>query len=97
MEISQSEIEHVAHLARLEIAEGEKEVFSEQLSHILTFMDQISKVDTEGVAQTSTVLDQSNVYRNDSPLPSLSVEQATANAPDADDGFFLVPKILGNR
>ena len=97
MEISQGEVEHVAQLARLKIAESEKDMFSQQLSHILTFMEQLGKVETEGIPQTATVVDQTNVFRDDSPQPCLTVEQATANAPETENGFFLVPKILGKR
>ena len=94
MNISRQEVEHVAHLARLDIAEGEKEVLSEQLSHILTYMDQLRSVDTQDVPPTASVLEQTNVFRDDVPVPSLPVDQATANAPETADGLFLVPKII---
>ena len=97
MKIRKDEVEHVARLARLDIAENEKDSFSEQLSQILKFMDQLGTVDTEGVPQTATVLDQTNVFRDDVPRTSLSVEQATANAPQSEEGFFIVPKILSDR
>lgn len=97
MKINKSEVEHVARLARLEIAESEKDTFSEQMSQILKFMDQLGTVDTEGIPQTTTVREQTNVFRDDVPHPCLSVEQATLNAPQTEDGFFEVPRILGDR
>ena len=97
MKINKSEVEHVARLARLAISEGEKESFSEQLSQILKFMDQLGSVETEGVPQTATVIDQTNVFRDDVPQPCLSAEAATGNAPKTDGEFFVVPKILTER
>jgi aspartyl-tRNA(Asn)/glutamyl-tRNA(Gln) amidotransferase subunit C len=97
MKINKSEVEHVARLARLEIAESEKDPFSEQLSQILKYMDQLGTVNTEGIPQTATVREQTNVFQEDTPHPCLSVEQATANAPQTEDGFFVVPRILTDR
>ena len=97
MKIDKSEVEHVARLARLDVAESEKDSFSEQLSQILKFMDQLGTVDTQGIPQTATVLEQTNVFRDDVPHTCLPVEEATANAPHTEDGFFLVPKILTDR
>ncbi|WP_447971705.1 Asp-tRNA(Asn)/Glu-tRNA(Gln) amidotransferase subunit GatC [Nitrospira sp. M1] len=97
MKISQEEVEHIALLARLNIPESEKELFSSQLSHILTFVDQLRDVDTDGIPLTATTSQQANVLRDDVQRESLTDEQATANAPQAEDGFFVVPKIIADR
>ena len=97
MEISKEQVEHVAKLARLEVSENEKAMFARQLSAILTYMDQLKEVDTEGVEPTATVLPTENVFREDAVKPSLTQERALANAPDQADGFFRVPKILEER
>lgn len=97
MQISKQEVEHVAKLARLEITEDEKDAFSKQLSSILTYIEELKSWDTTGVEPTATVLDQTNVLREDRARPSLSVEQAVMNAPDSDGGYFRVPKILEER
>ena len=97
MEISKEQVEHVAKLARLEVSEDEKAMFARQLSGILTYMDQLKEVDTEGVEPTATVLPTENVWREDAVKPSLTQEQALANAPDKADGFFRVPKIIEDR
>ncbi len=97
MEISKEQVEHVAKLARLEVSEDEKAMFARQLSAILTYMDQLKEVDTEGVEPTATVLPTDNVFRADEVRPSLSQEQALANASDQAEGFFRVPKILEDR
>jgi aspartyl-tRNA(Asn)/glutamyl-tRNA(Gln) amidotransferase subunit C len=97
MEISKEQVEHVARLARLEVSEDEKAVFARQLSAILTHIDQLKGLDTTGVEPTATVLPTDNVFREDEVRPSLTPEQALANAPDQEDGFFRVPRILEGR
>ncbi|MCA9473721.1 MAG: Asp-tRNA(Asn)/Glu-tRNA(Gln) amidotransferase subunit GatC [Nitrospirales bacterium] len=97
MKISQDEVDHIAHLARLHIAEGEKEQFSEQLSQIVTFVNQLSEVDTEDIPQTATTSTASNVLREDICHACLPVEEAVANAPQTKEGFFVVPKIISDQ
>ena len=97
MRITKQDVEHVAKLARLEITETEKEAFSQQLSGILTYVEKLNTLKTEGVEPTATVLEQTNVFREDKSRPSLPVEKALANAPERTDGFFVVPKIIGER
>ena len=95
--ISHKEVEHVAQLARLDLTQPEKTLFGEQLSQILTFVEQLQEVSTEGIPPTSSVADQASVLREDIPREGLSQEQAMSNAPEASDGFFVVPKILGKQ
>jgi aspartyl-tRNA(Asn)/glutamyl-tRNA(Gln) amidotransferase subunit C len=95
MQVSKQDVEQVARLARLEITEAEKETFSRQLSAILTYVEKLKTLDTTGVEPTATVLDQVNVLREDKARPGLPVEKALANAPEAEDGYFIVPKIIG--
>ena len=97
MRITKQDVEHVAKLARLEITETEKETFAQQLSGILTYVEKLNALKMEGVEPTATVLGQTNVFREDKARPSLSVEKALANAPERTDGFFVVPKIIGER
>lgn len=97
MQISKQEVERVAKLARLEISEGEKDAFSQQLSSILTYIEELKSWDTTGIEPTATVLEQTNVLREDRAKPSLPVEQALMNAPDSDGGYFRVPRILEER
>jgi len=97
MQISKEQVRHVAKLARLEITEAEQEAFSRLLSSILTHIEQLKSWDTTGIEPTSTVLDQTNVFREDQTKLSLPVEQALANAPDSEGGYFRVPRILEER
>ena len=97
MRITREEVEHVAKLARLEITDAEKEAFSQQLSAILTYVEQLRAVDTTGVEPTATVVEQTNVFREDRVQPSLPVEKALRNAPESHDGYFVVPRIIAER
>ena len=97
MKLTKEEVEKVAKLARLEITETEKEAFSGQLSSILTYMEQLKGLNTKGIEPTATVLEQTNVFREDEVRPSLPVEKAVANSPGQAEGFFTVPRILEER
>ena len=92
--ISHNEVEHVAKLARLNLTESEKTLFGEQLSQILTFVEQLQEVSTEGVPPTTSVADQESYLREDIPCEGLSHELALSNAPEVHEGFFVVPKII---
>lgn len=94
MDISREQVEHVATLARLAVTDEEKGVFARQLSSILTYVQTLNRLDTSTVEPTSHVIPIQNVFREDEVRPSLSREQAFANAPDVDGGCFRVPKII---
>lgn len=94
MKISMAEVEHVAHLARLELTPEEKEKFTHQLNDILAFAEKLGAVDTQGIRPTSHVLDLKNVWREDEVYDWLTQDEALANAPAAADGCFQVPRIM---
>jgi aspartyl-tRNA(Asn)/glutamyl-tRNA(Gln) amidotransferase subunit C len=94
MKITKQEVEHVAKLARLELSDTEQEMLTDQLSNILTYVEQLNELDTKGVEPTSHVLDINNVMRDDVPSGSLTQERALANAPDKAAGHYRVPKII---
>ena len=91
MAISREQVIHVARLARLEIPEEEIEVVRAQLSDILDAVSKVSELDLSDVEPTSHPLDLVNVLDEDVPRPSLSRDEALANAPDPTDGAFRVP------
>ena len=91
MSISENDVLHVARLARLELSDAEVERFQEQLSAILEAVSKVQELDLADVPPTSHPLDVVNVWREDEPRPCLPREEALANAPDRDDGFFKVP------
>jgi aspartyl-tRNA(Asn)/glutamyl-tRNA(Gln) amidotransferase subunit C len=94
MKVDKKEVEYVATLARVELSEEEKELYSEQMSTILEFFDRLKEVDTKDVPPTSHVIDLVNAYRPDQVRPGPGVEAVLQNAPERSDRFFRVPKIL---
>lgn len=94
MHLTREEIDRIAGLARLQLAEAEKEAFGKQLDQILDYVQKLKMYHTDGVAATATVAGQTNVCRADEVRPSLSVDEATANAPDAQGHYFCVPRII---
>jgi len=93
MSISKREVEHVARLARLGLSEPEKEKMAEQLSRILEHVAVLNRLDTSDVPPLAHVLPIHNVFRSDVVTEGLTREQTLANAPEAEDGCFKVPKI----
>jgi aspartyl-tRNA(Asn)/glutamyl-tRNA(Gln) amidotransferase subunit C len=89
--ISRDEVLHVARLARLALTDEEVERLGAQLNAILEAVGKVSELDLEGVEPTAHPLDLVNVWAEDEPSPSLSVEDALGNAPDRESGFFKVP------
>jgi aspartyl-tRNA(Asn)/glutamyl-tRNA(Gln) amidotransferase subunit C len=94
MGIDRPAVDHVARLARLDLSEAERERMSAELSHILEHAERIQALDLDGVEPTSHALALTNVVRPDEVRPSLPQEVAIANAPAAEDGRFVVPRIL---
>ena len=94
MKLNRKDVEHVALLSRLELSETELDKFTGQLDAILEYIDVLNQVDTSAVEPMAHVLEIRNVMRADQVQPSLPREAALQNAPDAEDGFFKVPKIV---
>ena len=88
------DIDHVAHLARIDLAPHERETLAPQLEAILGYVEQLRGLDTDAIPATFQVLPLSNVMRDDRPEPCLAREAALSNAPQAEDGCFRVPRIL---
>ena len=88
------EVEHVARLARLELAPEERERMREQLDRILGYIDKLRQLDTTGVEPTSHAVPVVDVVREDELRPCLSAEEMLANAPDRSGEFFRVPRII---
>lgn len=91
MSISREDVLHVARLARLELREDEVAMFQEQLSAILDAVGKVRELDLSDVPPTSHPLAVANVWADDGPHEPLDREDALANAPDRDGGFFRVP------
>ncbi len=94
MSITVKDVEHVAKLARLDLSEHEKQLFTGQLNAILKYAEQLNALDTSGIEPTTHVLPMVNVMRADEPHQSLSVDKVMLNAPDEEDGHFKVPAVI---
>lgn len=88
------DVRHVAKLARLAVTDEEVETYGAQLAQLLTFVDELGGLDTDGVAATAQVVESRNVTREDVERPCLSREDALAGAPQAQLGYFRVPRII---
>ena len=95
-QISRDEVAHLARLARLALTDTELDSFAGQLDAILTHVSQIQAVDVTGVEPTDNPLKDVNVMRPDETVPCLTQQEALAEAPEAVDGRFAVPQILGD-
>ena len=87
-------VDHVARLARLSLSDDERQTFAGQLERILEYADQLAALDTTGVEPMTHVAVR-EALREDTPEPGLAPAVALAEAPDANTGFFRVPRILG--
>lgn len=88
------DIERVAHLARIALTQEEMAGYSAQLVHILEHAERVQALPTDGVEPTSHPLPMVNAFRPDEVTESLSRDDALAGAPDSEDGYFRVPRIL---
>jgi len=94
MAVTREDVLHVAALARLEVSPDQVEAFQRELDAILAYFEKLDELDTSKVAPTSHVLSLVNVFRKDEVRPSLTQEQALANAPVKAYGHFRVPKVI---
>jgi aspartyl-tRNA(Asn)/glutamyl-tRNA(Gln) amidotransferase subunit C len=88
------DVDHVARLARLQLHEAEKALMREQLAKILSYIDALNALDTEGVEPTTHAVPVVNVMREDETRPCFPPDEMLANAPDRVDAFFRVPRII---
>ena len=94
MKVTTKDVEYIAQLSRLTIPEGEMEKFTEQFNQILNYADILNKLDTTGIEPTANVLPLSNVLREDVAIEGVSQEVALANASEAFEGGFKVPRVI---
>lgn len=94
MKISIEEVEHVAWLARLELTEEEKEQLTHHLNQLMVHFEKLRELDTTDIEPTSHSILVQNVFRDDIARNSLSTEEVLSNAPEAEDGYFVVPQVV---
>jgi aspartyl-tRNA(Asn)/glutamyl-tRNA(Gln) amidotransferase subunit C len=95
MAISQEQVRHVAMLARLGLTDEQLAALSGELNDILVQVDKMSELDLADVEPTAHAVAVSNVTRPDEITPGLSREDALLNAPEQQDGAFLIPRFGG--
>jgi aspartyl-tRNA(Asn)/glutamyl-tRNA(Gln) amidotransferase subunit C len=94
MAIDIEQVRWVSHLARLDLSDADLARLGQKLGAVLEYVDQLKQVKTDGVEPLAHPLPVSNVFRADEPSPSLSVDEALANAPERHGDFFAVPAVL---
>ena len=100
MSVTVKDVEYIAALARLSLSEKEKTMYTGQLNEILSYMEQLNRLDTANVEPLSHVVDvigSTDAMRDDVVTPSLPREEVLKNAPDRTEKFFKVPSVRGER
>lgn len=94
MAVTIEDVRKAAHLARLSFSAEEEARLADELSRILSYVEKLNELPTEGIPPTSHVLPIRNVFREDAVVPPLPQEELLANAPSKWRGFFRVPKVI---
>ena len=94
MSVDTKQVRHIAKLARLRMSDAEVEALVPELNNILGWVEQLGEVNTDGVEPLTAVIDQKLRLRDDVVNDGDCREAVLANAPDAQHGFFAVPKVI---
>ena len=94
MSVNTEQVRHIAKLARIAMRDDELERLVPELNNILGWIEQLAEVDTEGVEPLTAVIDQHLRLRDDEVTDGNIRDEVLANAPDAQHGFFAVPKVI---
>ncbi len=94
MPIDKATVAKIARLARIHVPEAEQEALAGELSGILGWVEQLSEVDTDGVAPMTSVVEVTLPRRRDVIDDGGCADDVLANAPETEDDFFVVPKVI---
>jgi aspartyl-tRNA(Asn)/glutamyl-tRNA(Gln) amidotransferase subunit C len=94
MALDKATVAHIAALARIRLSEAELDPLVNELSRILTWMEQLNEVDTSGVAAMASVTAAGLTMREDEVTDGGRREEILSNAPRTARGFFVVPKVI---
>jgi aspartyl-tRNA(Asn)/glutamyl-tRNA(Gln) amidotransferase subunit C len=94
MALDKATVAHIATLARIKLPETEQDRIAGELSHILTWIEQLSEVDTDGVEPMTSVAAMTMAMREDVVTDGNRRDDILANAPEEANGFFVVPKVV---
>jgi len=92
--LSREEIEYIAHLARLEVSEAEVPVYADKLGKIIEFIAELGQADTGELVPMAHPLDMSQRLRPDEVTESIERERYQANAPETENGLYIVPRVI---
>jgi aspartyl-tRNA(Asn)/glutamyl-tRNA(Gln) amidotransferase subunit C len=96
MEVNDALVDKLAHLARLKFNDEEKQEIKADLQRMIAFVEKLNELELEGVKPLLHMSEEVNVLREDEIKGSVPREEALKNAPDHDDQFFKVPKVIKN-
>jgi len=94
MNIDKNTLRKIAHLARLELDPEKEAGMIKDLNEIITWVEQLQEVDTDGVEPLTNMSEEVNVFREDKAVEHLDHKRALKNAPVHDEDYFRVPKVL---
>ena len=94
MKIDEATLTKIAHLARLEIDEKDIPKMMEDMSKMVSFVEKLNEVNTDGIEPLTTMSHEINALREDIVKDQLTKEEVLRNAPKKDENFFRVPKVL---
>ena len=94
MKIDKESLKKIAHLARLQIKPEEETTLLSSMDSVLSWMEQLNEIDTEGVEPLTHILDEANIWRQDISNNTLSRQEALSNAPSKNDTYIMVPKVI---
>jgi aspartyl-tRNA(Asn)/glutamyl-tRNA(Gln) amidotransferase subunit C len=94
MKIDKETLNKISHLARLEFDEKDAEKMLQDMTNMVDFVEKLNEVDTTGIEPLTTMSHEINALREDEVKPHLDHDLALKNAPEKDDNYFRVPKVL---
>jgi aspartyl-tRNA(Asn)/glutamyl-tRNA(Gln) amidotransferase subunit C len=94
MKITKDIIEHFSDVSRIYLTEAEKDEMVNRINSFLFYADKLNEVDTENIEPTPFLIQNKAIYREDNVKESLPTEDVFKNAPEHEDGFFKVPRII---
>ena len=94
MSLDKATVRRIAQLARLRVDEERLAPLAQELNNILGWIEQLNEVDTSDVAPMTSVVEMTLPRRNDDVTDGAMPDEILANAPETDDGFFVVPKVV---
>ena len=94
MTIDRNLVEYLEKLGRIRLTEEEKVAAEKDLQDILTYIDKLNELDTDGIEPASHSFPVANVMRDDIVTNKADTENILRNAPDSKDGCFVVPKTV---